>query len=527
MKNRQCRSCALNQTQQAVGSSLRLVLATFTKVFTFVMLVCSCSLFADIIPVADGFQGIWQGSSRGTYLGAGATGPQQHTTMAMYRPESNKTYFVYGAHDAGRGRSAVSYFDHTSGMLARPRYLDDRGGVDYHNTPTLSMDSDGYLFVFGNAHGGQQQSIISRSDSPYDIAGFERVVELPGNSRQLSNFSYAQPHYTDEFGHVLLHTHYDILDGSPTAHRNLYVAHSEDGIDWGDWTQRQSLSKIEFGQYQVSDEHEGRISTAFNTHFYNEELNIRERSNLYFMSSSDGGLTWETADGERIVDTLTQTNNPALIHDYRAEGKLVYLKNVTHDSTGNPAILYLTSDSFFPGEGAHEVFLARWNGSEWIISKVTDADHNYDYGAVSVTANEDGTERWTVIGAFLDGPTNSAAGGEIARWVSADAGATWNLDQQITRNSEFNHTFPKLVENSHDQFNTFWSAGSATEQSEVSLYFSDREGNVYRMPTTFEGDFVQPVLFSLAVPEPSSFALLSLGTIALIGYRIRKRQQAA
>ena len=86
------------------------------------------------------------------------------------------------------------------------------------------------------------------------------------------------------------------------------------------------------------------------------------------------GKTWKTVDG-RVVDTpLREVQNPALIHDYRKEGLLAYIKTVDFDATGKPVILYLTSKGFEPGpeKGPQQWKTARWTGSSWEILDFND-----------------------------------------------------------------------------------------------------------------------------------------------------------
>jgi hypothetical protein len=71
---------------------------------------------------------------------------------------------------------------------------------DAHDNPTLSIDAEGYLWVFSNSHGTSRPSYIHRSAKPYSIDSFELVVT--------TNFSYGQPWYLPDHGFVFMHTRY-------------------------------------------------------------------------------------------------------------------------------------------------------------------------------------------------------------------------------------------------------------------------------------------------------------------------------
>src|SRR4051812_36286137 len=93
--------------------------------------ICAPSVANDSLPTADGYHGIWYRISAGKeikYSGGFATYPQQIRPFAIYRKEVNKTFFVYGGTDAKNSTllHMVSYFDHATGTVPRPRILLDK-----------------------------------------------------------------------------------------------------------------------------------------------------------------------------------------------------------------------------------------------------------------------------------------------------------------------------------------------------------------------------------------------------------------
>src|SRR5699024_9326420 len=124
---------------------------------------------------------------------------------------------------------AISYFDHATGRLARPRALIRRDVLDAHENPVLCLDPQGYLLVFCPAHGPGRTSTILRSRRPHEIDHFERVAEFPGGD----NFSYPQPWWIDGHGLVFLHTFYE-----PGSQRRMATFCSPDGADWSSWRDR-------------------------------------------------------------------------------------------------------------------------------------------------------------------------------------------------------------------------------------------------------------------------------------------------
>ncbi len=430
----------------------------------------------------DGYRGIWYYNQpsddeyRFKYSGGFATYPQQHMPIAIYRPEVNKTFFCYGGAPKGERQllHMVSYYDHETGLLPRPAILLNKETDDAHDNPTLCIDAEGYLWIFSNAHGTSRPSYIHRSVAPYDISTFERILE--------TNFSYAQPWHLGHDGFLVLHTRY-----SPG--RYLHWMISRDGRTW---SQPQRLAAMAEGHYQVSWRCENRVGTFFNYHPDDAPTNgLNARTNLYYVETQDMGATWQTAQGQTIAPPLLAPDNAALVHDYRAEGRLVYLKNMIYDGEGHPVILYITSRGYQSGpKNDPRVWTtARWTGSEWDIRPITVSDSNYDYGSLYIEPS--GT--WRLIAPTTPGPQRFNPGGEMVLWLSQDQGRNWRRVRQLTRASARNHTYARVPYDAHPDFYAVWADGHAREPSESQLYFTNREGtHVWVLPSQMASDVCRP-----------------------------------
>lgn len=431
------------------------------------------------LPEADGYRGIWYANQpskdeyRYKYSGGFATYPQQHHPIAIYRPEVNRTFFVFGGRTAEKNEllHMVSYYDHATGTVPRPRVLLNKKTDDAHDNPTLSIDDAGYLWIFSNAHGTPRPAFIHRSTKPYSIDAFERV--------QTTNFSYSQPWHLPGKGFLFLHTRY-------SAGRGLFWMTSPDGRAW---SEPQPLAKIAQGHYQVSWPHGDRLATAFNYHPPKGGLNAR--TNLYYLETPDQGKTWRAADGKPVATPLTEPQNAALVRDYEREGLLVYLKDIQYDAEGRPVILYLTSKGYESGpkNDPRTLHTARWTGKEWEFRPVTTTDHNYDFGSLYIEG--DGT--WRIIAPTDPGPQPYGTGGDMVLWTSRDQGATWNREKAVTQGGRFNHTYARRPLNARPDFYALWADGSPLEASESHLYFTDREGTrAWRLPAQMTGATAKP-----------------------------------
>ncbi len=187
-----------------------------------------------------GYRGIWYQISGKDgvpkYSGGLATYPQQIRPMAIYAKGVNKTFFVYGGRSKAKNElfHMVSYFDHAAGTVPRPRILLNKKTADAHDNPALSIDKDGYLWIFSNTHGPQKRSSIHRSAKPYSIDAFETVAS------EIS-LSYGQPWYLDGLGFLLIQNRY--TDGRAIAFQT--------SVGGREWSTPKLLAQFK-GHYQVS-----------------------------------------------------------------------------------------------------------------------------------------------------------------------------------------------------------------------------------------------------------------------------------
>lgn len=423
----------------------------------------------QMLPRDDGYHGIWYDMGR-KYSGGLGTYPQQQLPIAIYAPAVHKTFFCYGGTVKGERRLLymVSYYDHSTGLVPRPRILFDKQTDDAHDNPTMALDERGHIWVFGNSHGTARPSYIFRSDRPYDIDSFQQVLK--------TNFSYGQPWFIPGQGFIFLHTRYR------QGIRELFWMTSADGMAWED----PRLLASFFGHYQVTWRCGGRLGSMFNCH----PGGLDRRTNLYYVETPDMGRTWTNAAGQTLQIPLTDIANPALVYDYLSEGLLVYLKDLQFDADGRPVLLYLTSRGHqpVPENGPRIWRTARWDGARWIIRRVTTSDHNYDHGSLYI--EKDGT--WRIIAPTEPGPRPWDTGGEMVMWTSRDQGLTWKREKQLTRNSPRNHTYARRPVDAHPGFYALWADGDTMEESPSFLYFATRDGRVFRLPPQMSGEFARP-----------------------------------
>jgi len=423
----------------------------------------------------DGYRGIWftlgQPLPYGDkYSGGLGTYTAKHAQMAVHAPAAGKTFFVYGG-AAGDGHllAMASYYDHARRCVPRPTIVHDKVGVDDpHDNPTVELDEYGHVWVFVSGRGRKRPGFKYRSAEPYSTAAFEQVTE--------EEMTYPQPWWIPGRGFLHLFTKY-------TGLRELYWNASSDGRTW---TPHRKLAGMG-GHYQTSCRCGASVMTAFNMHV---EGAADTRTNLYFVQTDDGGETWRAVDGVAVDTPMTDPHCAALIHDYQAAGKLVYLKDITFDRRGRPVILVVVSNDFAPGPtGDPRVWtIVRWMDDRWGFTDVTTSSHNYDTGSLHVDGDD-----WRIIAPTEPGPQPIGTGGEMALWRSDDDGATWRRQRDVTTASERNHSYARLPGDAHPDFFAFWADGNPDEPSPSRLYFTDIDGErLWRLPERMDGEEAAP-----------------------------------
>src|SRR5690606_29476450 len=104
--------------------------------------------------------------------------------------------------------------------------------TDAHDNPVISMDDDGYIWIFSTSHGTSRPSYISKSNKPYEIEKFEVINAtemVNGEEKPFDNFSYFQVWHMKNRGFLALYTKY--IDGRRVTGFNT----SRDGVKWNEW----------------------------------------------------------------------------------------------------------------------------------------------------------------------------------------------------------------------------------------------------------------------------------------------------
>ena len=392
------------------------------------------------------------------YSGPMATYCAWHRPMAIYCPEPDRTFWVYGN---AENAPTITCFDHATGEFAAPVVLGSNPDGDAHRNPTLLIDEAGYLNVFFGAH--NDPSRVVRSLRPYEIASWREMPDLPG---PLGSYPQAWQAMPGEMNVLLRHSPgwrcMISRDGGESWDQPIDVVSFAEDEGWSISVYGLSVAaegphprRMHFAWSKLGGGTPEEVATK---HLW------ARRYNVYYACSDDGGRTWQRSDGTPCVLPITE-DNAELLYDCGTRG--VWLKDIQVDSRGNPYILFLDAEV--------ETFRARWmvlrfDGAKWKLSQVAESDHMYDDGALVIIADDD-IRIW--------GPTApvqpSEDGGEIEEWQSTDSGDNWTRNRALTQGSRYSHNNVKQVWNHRagkGDLRVFWSYGdsnSPPEDREVRL----------------------------------------------------------
>jgi hypothetical protein len=426
---------------------------------------------------ADGYKGLWFKSGQPSeygykYSGGLSTFSSQLEPVAIYSPEAKKTFFVYSgssSSDESHLQVMISYFDHRTKKVPRPVIVYDKLGVqDPQDNASVSIDLNGYIWVFVSGRERTRPGLIFKSSQPYSIERFDKIME--------GELVFPQPWFVNDSCFFVFYTKV----------KREHELHWSTSVDGKSWTPDHKLTGTG-GHFQISNVNGNKIVTVFN---YFPGRSIDKRTNLYLLQTEDLGRTWKTVDN-RIVETpLTEIHNEAIIKDYESEGKLVYLNDLSFDSQGNPVILAIISHDSKPGPSGdpREWMIIHWKDNKWNFSKVCESDHNYDLGSLYISGYD-----WRIIGPTDPGPLKYRTGGEIALWTSKDEGVTWEKSSDITANSVRNNSSVRRPVNADKDFYCYWADGDADKLSVSRIYFTDAKcRKIWVLPYEMKKDFQKP-----------------------------------
>lgn len=426
---------------------------------------------------ADGYKGLWSRSVQlmeygYRYSGGMGTFSTQHTPLAVYSAVADKTYFIYSgtkSPEVSHLQIMISFFDHRTNRVPRPVIIYDKMGVnDPQDNGTISIDKQGFIYVFVSGRGRTRPGLIFRSREPFSIDAFDQIFR--------GEIVFPQPWWVKDSCFILMHTR--VRPG-----RELFWSTSVDGRTWSPGKKLAGMG----GHHQITNVNGNALFSVFN---YLPGGNQDLRTNIYLVKTDDFGKTWTNIDGNPLKTPVTDIHSEALVKDYEAEKKIVFIKDLNFDRSGNPVILALISNGSLPGPSGdpRELMIIKRKDGKWKSIRVFATHHNHDMGSLFTEDDE-----WSIVYPAEPGPRKDGAGGEIVVWTSNDEGETWVKKADVTSGSRYNNSYVRRPVNVNKEFFCFWADGDPEQISESRLYFTNKDcERVWVLPYNMKKNTARP-----------------------------------
>lgn len=373
-----------------------------------------------------------------------------------YEGEKKQTYFSWITTE---GDIVVASYNHESGEYNQ-RTIWEKWQSDDHDNPSLLIRDDGRIIIFFSKHFGPP---IKRyiSTHPEDITSWGEGYEL-GN-----NVTYPYPFRIGK-------TIYVLYRGESSWHPHLVVS-TDNGETFG--TPKEFISgggQRPYTRYcQGAD---GSIHVAVTTgHPRNEASNkiyyCRFKDNKFYRA--DGTLIKDFASGGVNINQLE------VVYNGTSYGKGWIWDIALEKETGNPIMVYAS----FPSDTDHRYHYARWNGSSWENTQITNAGKWFPQTPAGSGEPEPNYSGGIILD--YDDPSvvylSKEVKGvfEIFKYITSDSGKTWDA-KAITWNTPSHLVNVRPIVPRHHKdgfFDVIWMRGEyvfyANQQYKTALVFPE------------------------------------------------------
>jgi len=392
-------------------------------------------------PMSDGdstfeFFDDFEGTSGNTQKGIVEEGAIEETPLSTqnfaqaihYKKNHDRTYILYIA-DTFEHR--ILYFDHDTKSWSSSVKVADCVENDLHENGAIAIDNDGYIYVFYNDHGNMR---MKKSINPEDITSWGSAID------PTDGYGTYPKTFVDSSNTIyLLHMHH----AESSLNVLSFTKSTDGGNTWASETILVNLDSDCCYAFKAILDSSDNIHVAFSIYDVSE---IRRRD-VFYMKSTDGGSTWQKADG-------TSISIPAGEGDVdKAYDSLGYCQgfDLVLDSNNYPIIAY--SDQKVYG-------IVRWTGSAW-ESHSLGVSTDDEFNNIRLQVITDSTYRaWLLADA-----STSGRGGEVQVWETTDHGANWTKIRDVTKNSPLLHRDILIPWDYTQEVEAIWNYGSWTTQN--------------------------------------------------------------
>ena len=355
-------------------------------------------------------------------------GIQNYTQAMHYKKNHDRTYFVYIA-DTFEHR--ILYYDHDTKTWSSSVKIADCIEDDLHENPAMTIDNDGYIYVFYNDHDNMR---MKKSSNPEDITSWDSAID------PTDGYGTYPKTFVDSSNTIyLLHMHH--IGNSPDT---LVLTKSTDG--GSTWSTEDLIIDLDNDYayvFKALIDSNDVIHLAFSIY----DTSQSRRRDIFYMKSADGGNSWQKADGTSISIPAKEGDADKA---YTGSNAFNQGFDLVLDSNNYPIMAY--SDAKVYG-------IVRWTGSSW-ESHSLGVSTDDEFNNIRLQVINDTTYRaWLFTDASIPG-----RGGELQVWESTDNGVHWTKIRDVTKNSALLHRGVLIPADYTQEVEAIWNYGNwATE----------------------------------------------------------------
>lgn len=273
---------------------------------------------------------------------------------------------------------------------------------DGHGQPALLIDDLGYIHIFFGCHYGPIK--YSKSDNPEDISAWTAQADPVIGEGPNNGASYPQV-FQVENGDIYL-----FYRGAVTEGWRFKIS-SDRGSTWSDATDY----IITGNKYYSKINYKNGLFHLTYQYFPNTAgLGIDRFDIFYARMNPDDGI-WKNIKGDALTLPLSNTSDCNI---YDSGINYIATSTVDVDSNNIPYIFF-TESTGAALDDPYTFKVIKWNGTNWITTIITTTVNWRNFASAIDVRSTTKIQVYPVVGI-------TGAGGDIEKWESIDAGATWN-----------------------------------------------------------------------------------------------------
>jgi len=269
------------------------------------------------------------------------------------------TYFIFL--DYTNSDIEIAYYNHSSGLWSSPVKIADAPAKDAHVTPSLCIDSSGYIYAFfGDFTSADDKIRMYKSTSVEDISAWDTVVDVVTG---IDGSSYVHPIILSNDDIVLFYRSYT----SGTTYGVSMIKCSDGGATWANnQVIFQGSATSDRAYHDLAVDANDRIHLAYN--YYDSSAGVFR--NIYYAYTDnpmDATAAWKEADGGAV--SLPMCEDTGILAFDSSSWDSCYIAGIAVDSSNVPYIIAKVTDSV----ATNKLICLKYSGG-WGTSTVVESD---------------------------------------------------------------------------------------------------------------------------------------------------------